>query len=401
MNILFIAPISIVPDASAGAETINMYINELSLLGNDIKVLSDTSGRYNRDNITYIEMKSKFLLDRISDIVKFFGWIFYPKNKYLYKSTPWKRENLFSHLSALVESGYQADIIMLETTTTILMVNKIKSFFPKAVYVSSLHDLAFQGSERRLALENNIIKKAVRKNYLKFAKDIEIKAISNTDILAPHNEGNIEILLTLDQLQDKRIFPLVPYFSDNYIHSNACHTNDIIFYGLMNRPENYMSAMWFIENVVPFLPEKFRFVVVGGKPIQELIDKESARVHITGFVEEAVVKDYFESAFCMVVPLLYGSGIKTKVLSALSAGLPVLSNEIGVEGVKITHMKEYFLCKEPRDYIDAIIKLNNDRNLYNSMSSKSVDFMLKHYNKAACARKLNEVLKELVEKNIK
>ena len=54
MKYLFIAPIDIYADASAGAETINLYLKELSSMENEICVLANSKGRYESDQIKYI-----------------------------------------------------------------------------------------------------------------------------------------------------------------------------------------------------------------------------------------------------------------------------------------------------------------------------------------------------------
>ena len=116
----------------------------------------------------------------------------------------------------------------------------------------------------------------------------------------------------------------------------------------MNRPENYLSVEWFVKNVFIELPSKYRFIIMGGKPVDSIRKLESNRIIVTGFLEECEVKRYFENSFCMVAPLLYGSGIKTKILSSLNAGLPVLTNSIGIEGINAHDKKEYLHCEKGR-----------------------------------------------------
>jgi len=54
-------------------------------------------------------------------------------------------------------------------------------------------------------------------------------------------------------------------------------------------------------------------------------------VNILGFVDNLAER---LSTYCaMISPLLFGSGIKIKMLDALRAGLPVISTSVGVEGV--------------------------------------------------------------------
>lgn len=74
----------------------------------------------------------------------------------------------------------------------------------------------------------------------------------------------------------------------------------------MSRPENYLSALWFINNVMPLLNDlNIRFIVLGSKPSDELKNIKSDKVIITGFVDN--IEPYFESAMCLVAPLVLGS----------------------------------------------------------------------------------------------
>lgn len=131
---------------------------------------------------------------------------------------------------------------------------------------------------------------------------------------------------------------------------------DILFFGAMNREENYLSAIWFIENVMKKLEDTdTRFIVLGNNPPDCLKKYESERVHIVGFVEN--VEPYFERSVCFVAPLVLGAGIKVKVIEALSTGIPVLTNDIGIEGIHAIDGKEYLHCSDPDEYAFAIRKL--------------------------------------------
>ena len=124
----------------------------------------------------------------------------------------------------------------------------------------------------------------------------------------------------------------------------------------MNRIENSGAAMWFIKNVMPRLSDcDIRFVVVGNKPPKELLDLQSDRIIVTGYVEDVVT--YFSGAMCLVAPLLLGAGIKVKIIEALSAGVPVLTNDIGIEGIDAENGVHYFHCTEPIDYENVVRRL--------------------------------------------
>jgi len=127
----------------------------------------------------------------------------------------------------------------------------------------------------------------------------------------------------------------------------------------MGRTENSLSAIWFINNVMPLLKNtNCRFVVIGSNPPKELLQYKSDRIHITGFVE--AIDPFFKKSLCLVAPLVLGAGIKVKVLEGLSAGIPVLTNSIGIEGIPAKKNTDYFFCQTPNDYAEVIRRLVNN-----------------------------------------
>ena len=161
-------------------------------------------------------------------------------------------------------------------------------------------------------------------------------------------------LLIENGLDASKIDWLVPWY-DKY-NKSVIRNIDwdkpfIIYYGAMGRPENYLSVQWLIENIMPLINSKIRLVVIGSG--SETIEKfASERVDILGFVDN--VSPFFSRTMCLVAPLVLGAGIKIKVLEAMSAGVPVLTNQIGIEGIEAKSGKDYFYCKDAVDYANVI-----------------------------------------------
>ncbi len=277
MILLFIAPIAISRDSSAGAETINYYINKFSEGNNELIVISRTFGSHEKKNIHYM-LLNKNTNKQINNLVKFLGWILFPSNKYSYKITRTDRNKIINFIISLKKQQIYPDVIVLETTTSILLCSDIKSIFPNSLFLASVHDISYQGSTRKMELEKNFLKKFFRKRYINYAKKNELKALSQTDIILPHNFDNIRTLKNEKLLSNKCFFHLVPFYSQFGIHKDLSPNNNIIFYGLMSRPENYLSAEWFIDNVMPQLPPTFSFVVIGGGPPKSLLNRSKKKI---------------------------------------------------------------------------------------------------------------------------
>lgn len=256
-------------------------------------------------------------------------------------------------LENYIKNGYSPDVVILEWTERVVLADTIKKYFPNAKIVASEHDVTFIGYERKKDYFTGI-KRAYWNAKFTNEKKKELDALSLCDLVLPHNPDNINVLIESGIKKDN-IEWLVPAYNDLSRCNRSSNGHDILFFGAMSRPENYLSAIWFIDNVMPLLEgENFRFVILGSKPPEELKHRESEKVVITGFVESIV--PYFEKSICMVAPLVLGAGIKVKIIEALSSGIPVLTNEIGIEGIHATSGKEYLLCKKPEEYADGIRK---------------------------------------------
>mgnify|MGYP004597604801 FL=1 len=263
---------------------------------------------------------------------------------------------------------FEPDIVVLEWTNMVLLYKTVKQRFPDAKLIASEHDVTYLGLQR----------KGLNAKKLARAKMQELEALQNCDVVMPHNVKD-KNLLVQDGIPEDKIHVIVPYYHDmGYIERKKLN-HDILFWGAMYRPENYEAAIWFIENVMPLLEDlDVRFVVAGNRPPEKLKQYASSRVVITGFVEDET--PLFESSMCFVSPLLTGAGIKVKVIEALSAGIPILTNDIGIEGIPAVNGESYFHCEKPEEYSRIIHELYNNKIDTEKLTTNQRKVIAKHFN---------------------
>jgi Glycosyltransferase len=278
------------------------------------------------------------------------------------------------------------DIVVLEWTETVLLHKYIKKLFPDAKILAIEEDVSFLGYQRRFEKAGNAFSKWVLGRKYRTLKRIETEALRHADKIMVYSHKDAGLLLE-QHIPGKKIFEASTYFDDFSKCRYRSQNKDIIFYGAMSRFENYLSAIWFIENVLPMIKDKeCRFIVIGANPPERLLQYRSERVQVLGFVED--VSEYFEASLCLAAPLLLGAGIKVKILEAMSAGLPILTNDIGIEGIPAKTNKEYLHCETPEDYAGGIEKLLSDRSFADEMAKNSKELLAKNFNKKESLEKL-------------
>lgn len=313
-------------------------------------------------------------------------------------------DTVIKELKRIKKQGHIPDLFVLEWTQMVFLAKKIKTLFPEAKIVASEHDVSYLGFKRKWEYAQT---KKERRRLWRFYENVkreELEALSYCDLICPHNEKDAALLMT-DGIPADKIFPIVAYY-DNYTKiQRVPKKHQLMFYGAMKREENYLSAIWFIEQVLPKLQAyPLEFVVVGSNPAIELLKaaenynntigvQNGSKVTITGFVQN--VNPYFEQSACLVAPLVLGAGIKVKILEAMSGGVPVLTNNIGIEGIPATNGVEYLHCTTPDEYVRAIEDIMEDRISLDKISEQSKAFIQQQFNMEESAKAYLERLSAL------
>lgn len=366
--------------AHASGKIENYYLKGFKEKNSDVRLLSFgmEAEREKFDADKYgIEHDIKFYPDNISRVRRMID---------IYKTSMKK-------IRKYKKEGYQPDVVVLEWTQMAFLIRKIKRLFPKTKFVIIEEDVTFLAYQRFYRYYKNIIKKLFYFIAYLLVKRIELDSIKLSDCTICNNEKDRNLLFK-EGFTSEKVIRWTPFYQNLSGTPYKRKNNDIVFYGALGRQENYKSVIWFIENVFPLL-EKYdvRFVVIGGGVSDELRKYSNDRIIFEGFVEN--LEPYFSSALCLAAPLVLGAGIKIKVLEAMSSGLPVITNDIGIEGVGATDGVNFIYAKEPQEYVDAIVSLLNDEAKGEMLSSNARKFMLENYNMETSLNDFYNVIMDL------
>jgi len=92
--------------------------------------------------------------------------------------------------------------------------------------------------------------------------------------------------------------------------------------------------------------------VVGSRP-KKLAGTEEVVLH--GRVPS--VEPFYRRAHAVIVPVLYGSGTRLKVIEAMAYRRPVVATSAGAEGLPIRAGMEYHEADDPNGFAEALLLL--------------------------------------------
>jgi glycosyltransferase involved in cell wall biosynthesis len=177
---------------------------------------------------------------------------------------------------------------------------------------------------------------------------------------------------------------------------------DIVFIGgYLHRP-NVDAVLWFCREVWPLVLRRGfsgRFIVAGADIPAELSALASETIEIRGHVPDLAA--LFDSCRLSVAPLRYGAGIKGKIVSSLSHGVPMVSTSIAAEGMGLRHGRDILIADEPDAIADGILRLYDDRRLWRRLSRNGYEQFIRRFSVEAGARAVVNLVDSLVAKRRK
>ena len=163
-----------------------------------------------------------------------------------------------------------------------------------------------------------------------------------------------------------------------------------IFLGGLDVPHNAVSIENFLEQQLPSIMKVMPNVlirIIGKNPAPQLVAlvaKNSRYVVIEGYVEN--LGEVLNTACAMLVPLVFGSGVKLKTIDAMAYGIPIISTAYGVEGVDTPDGEATFILEDDLPSYATHMKNLLDAEYNSRLSHASFDFYSMHYAEAVVKR---------------
>lgn len=186
------------------------------------------------------------------------------------------------------------------------------------------------------------------------------------------------------------------YFSTAHNYAN---NKTILFTGNMDYAPNVDAVQYFAKEIFPLVLQQHpdvQFVIAGQRPVDAVKALADSKIVVTGFVQD--LKEWYQEAAIVVAPLRFGAGTQNKVLEAMAMAVPVVSMNVGFQGLNIDSGEGVILAMDTLPFADACNKLLSDRSLRKEVGEAGKKVILSQFDWDVVAKKLTAYLAEVAAK---
>lgn len=204
------------------------------------------------------------------------------------------------------------------------------------------------------------VKKFVLRYEGRMIEKSEVAVVKNCDLSLLISSS--EVIYFKDRHGAMKLTDIPPYLPITSTLARQWNGEaNFVFLGSMNLPHNVGALKVFLESIFPSVLARnpsVTLAVIGGGASEELSESAKSfgdKVKFLGRVDD--LAPVLSNACALIAPLAFGSGVKLKIIDALAASLPIISTDVGVEGIDFIHGVHGELANDWNQFADAILRL--------------------------------------------
>lgn len=180
----------------------------------------------------------------------------------------------------------------------------------------------------------------------------------------------------------------IPHALKAKFQSSSKNKKYDLVYVASSNDHNVKSAKWFFEEVYPKLNSSLSICVVG-----KINDHISNFPNVTKMHFAEDLNQIYSESKVAICPMLSGTGLKIKVVEALSFGLPVVCNLRGIDGLINKTNNGCLVTEDATTFSKYIELLLTDDIFYLNQQVLAKDFFEKHLSVDVVYSELDNVFK--------
>ncbi|MDD2823019.1 MAG: glycosyltransferase family 4 protein [Candidatus Daviesbacteria bacterium] len=173
----------------------------------------------------------------------------------------------------------------------------------------------------------------------------------------------------------------------------------VLFMGNYAWLQNIEAARILAKEVFPLIKKELpevKLIIAGQytEKIEELKSEDIKLVNLGLDDIDGVKKAYQENGI-LVAPLYGPGGTRLKILAAMAAKLPVVTTNVGIEGIEAVNGEHVLFGQTPELLAKLAIKLLTDKKLYSDIATNARKLVEERYSYFSVAEQLDKIYREV------
>lgn len=235
------------------------------------------------------------------------------------------------------------------------------------------------GMKKRGDIEKNVIKRAFLFSEYKRLKQYEKEVFNYFDRFTIISDQDAHYI---DHPRSEEII-IVPngVDFDSFYPREEEKKYDICFMGIMSYPPNVEAVKYTITHILPLLLKKkpnLKFLIAGSNATGYIKQLQSTTIDVIENFDH--ISDSVAMSKIMISPMVVSIGLQNKIIQAMAMKVPNVVSTSANNAIKAKHNVEVLAAEKPEDYVEAIMSLLEDKNLYDKISDNAFRFVKEKYN---------------------
>lgn len=169
----------------------------------------------------------------------------------------------------------------------------------------------------------------------------------------------------------------------------------LLFVGTFSYGPNVAGILWFADEIWPALREtlghEIEFYAVGFDPPPEVLALGGRPgITIVGPVES--LPPHYAAAHAVIAPIFSGGGTRIKIIEAMAFGKPIVTTQMGCEGLQVEHGAQLLIADDAPAFQSAVMKLARDASYRSSLGHAGWDYGQRHFSPEIADARLKNIL---------
>ena len=214
------------------------------------------------------------------------------------------------------------------------------------------------------------------------------------------DQGGLELILTISDTDlsiiEGQTLTACRYLPASIAHSGQQSTlaqQQLCFLGAFNWKPNAEAVEWFLSQIFPLLKQQHPLLTfhIAGKGAENIKHWQQPGVLVHGFVPDA--KEFMATHGIFVGCLQSGSGVKMKILEAMSVGAPIVLSNKSADG--LPDLQAHLIQQDQDSFLADILELLENQEKIKERAAYFSHYFERHFEAKEVQRQLLQMLEEL------